>query len=521
MILNKLRNKIWIEEILKNMINGFCISSIIFFSFVTIAHFFPIVYVLKKSVLMLLILMGLSVCVGFFRRPSIQKTAVIGDELGLKERLVTYLEYKNEDSAMIENFKEELSSTLGVFDLVKAYKIKLSIKRILINFVVCILAIGIYFIPSSSMNVATNQEMIHKELKEESKKIHELKEKIKNDLEDENLNMEQKEKIILTLEKTEEKLKSSFDYDEGAIDVMDAQKKIKEMNSENLGKELKSLVGAFDGIGQKESIKDAFASGDVEKINQQLKSKFFSKEEQKKIIENMNEIEKNLGNQEMKKELLNKMKTTIEEEPTGERLAKALEDMKETKKLKQLAKETESKLNSMKERLLAKGDEGFKGISGEEKASDFAKGQNEDTQNGEMTHQKGNEIAQGDRGNQHMENANGLGGSNGTNFENENATEKLGKVERQENATRLGKDKEDASFVKASWQKDGKFTDKESDQAMAQRGEHEALDVLHGKFQKQGMEYIKKQQIPLSRRELVLAYFNKLNGGAENGETNH
>jgi hypothetical protein len=411
---------------------------------------------------------------------------------------------------------------LRAFDLVKEYKIKLSFKRIFISFVFCILAIGIYFIPSASMKVAKNQEMIHKELKEEAEKIHELKEKIKNDLEDEDLNIEREEEILLTLEKTEEKLKHSFNYDEGAVDITDAQKKIKEMHRENLEKELKSLAGVFDGVGQEESIKEAFASGNVDQINQQLKNQVFSKEEQKKIIENMYEIEKSLGREESKKkDLLNKMKTTIEEEPTGERIAKGLKDLQETKKLKKLAEEVESKLSSMKERLLAKGDDGFKGISGEEKAHDFAKGENEDTQNGEMTHQKGNEIAQGDKGSQHMENANGLGGSNHTDFENENATEKLGKVERQENATRLGKGKEEASFVKASWQKEGKFTDQESDQAMAQKGEDEALNALYGKFQKQGMEYIKTQQIPLSRRELVLAYFNKLNGGAENGRKNH
>jgi hypothetical protein len=424
---------------------------------------------------------------------------------------------------MIENFKEELSSILTVFDLVKKYKMKVRLKRIIISFLLLTLGTGIYFIPSASMNVAKNQEIINRELREEAAKIHELKDDFKKYLEDENLDSKQKEKIILTLEKVEKKLKNSFDYDEGAADVIDAQKKIKAMNGENLGEELKSVAGVFDGLGQEEkSIKEAFVSGDAEKISQKLNNHTFSKQDQEKIIDHINEMEKRLGSQDDgKKELLNKMKTALEEESTGEKLSKALEDVEENKKIKKFTEETESKLTSMKERLLAKGDQGFKGLSGDEKPHDFAKGENEDTKNGEMTTQKGNEIVQGDMGNQHMENANGLGGSNGTDFENEKSTERVGKVERQNQSTRLGKNKEEASFVKSCWQKGGKLTNKESDQAMAQKGECESLNTLYGEFQKQGMNYVEKQQIPLSRKELVLEYFNKLNGGVRNGRGNH
>ncbi|QXM05246.1 hypothetical protein [Crassaminicella indica] len=516
--LKQLRNKIWIEKMLESIINAFCISSIGFFLCISGAHFFPIVYALKKSLVFILGVIILGIMIGFFKRPSIQETALLGDSLGFQERLLTYLEYKHEENVMIENFKEELASALAVFDLVKKYKIKLPTKRIIMSVLLFFLATGIYFIPSLSMEVANDQEAVHKELKEEAQKLAALKDKLEKSLEDKASISEEKEELFFILEETEEKLKNSFDYDEGAVNVMEAQKKIKNISSEKLGEELKSVAGVFEGLGQNgEAIKDAFASGEVEKAVKALSQQSFSQKEQKRIIENIEEMEKRLKSSEyMKKELLKNMKTALKEQPTGERISQAIENNKQNKEIKKMVEEAESKLTSMKERLLAKGDKGFNSVGGEEKAHDFANGENEDTRNGEISNQMGNERVLGEAADHSMKEANGVGGSNGTDFEYEELMGKEGTLERQA-SSRLWKNEQESSFLKASWQDEGKFISKESDHAVATNGENVSLDYLYRKFQKEGMEYIKKQEIPLSRKEMVLQYFNKLNGGLENG----
>ncbi|MBF8982524.1 spore cortex biosynthesis protein YabQ [Lutibacter sp. B2] len=515
-ILNKLRRKIWISNIVKSLIDVLFIASIGFLCFIIIAHITPVVYVFNKGLILITYMIILGFIVGVLRRPSIVKTALVGDKLGLKQRLETYLEYKNCDVFICEIFKEETEDTLDNFNLLKKYKFNIQWKKVLISCVVCVLSVGIYFIPSLSMDKAIEKQDINKELKEEAKNISELKKNIGQDEEDENISENYKKEILLSLDNLEKKLNKSFDYNEGALQVSDMEKKLKKMNSKNTSEDMKCIAGIFDGLDNEENLqKEMFSYKNVNTYNK-LNNEEFTDKEQERISENIKTMQKSSKNyNDKQKELLNKIKTTTEDKNlSGNKLQELIK--KDNKKMEKFEKDAQTKLTSMKERLLAKGNEGFKSLGGEEKGADFAKGENDDHKNGEINNEKSDQMAIGDDGNQRIKSSSGVGGS-GIGGDSEDDVAKEGKVDKNNKVTRLGEDGNNRSNVKGNWQNEGSITNKYSEDVILVNGEFKSMDSMYNIFKKEGMEYISKQEIPLEHRQLVIEYFDKLNRGQQNG----
>ncbi|MCT4592891.1 MAG: hypothetical protein N4A57_01245 [Anaeromicrobium sp.] len=512
-ILSKLRRKIWIGNILKSLINGVLISSIGFLFITIVAHITPIVYVFNKAFILITSIIILGIIVGVLRRPSIVKTALIGDKLGLKERLETYLEFKDKDSFICEMFIEEAEDSLENFNVLKKYKLNIQWKKVLISSLVCALSVGIYFVPSLSMNKAIEKEHINKELKEEGKNVSELK---KNIEEDEDIGEDHKKEILLSLDDLEKKLNKSFDYNEAALQVSDMEKKLKKINNEMTRSNMKSIAGIFNGLDNEYvPLEEMFQTGDLDSFNA-LKDKKFTTKEQETISENIKKMEKlNKNYNSKEKEMLNEIKTALEDKKlTSDKLEDIIEN--NDKKIDKFAKDTETKLKSMKERLLAKGNEGFKGLGGEEKGSDFAKGQNDDYENGEINNKKSEEMAIGNGGNKSIKSSSGVGGS-GIGGDSEDTIPKEGEVDKKDEATRLGEDGTNISNVEGNWHNEGNITNKYSENVIEVKGEFKSMDHMYNTFKKEGMDYISKQEIPLEHRQLVIEYFNKLNRGQQNG----
>lgn len=516
-VIGKLRKKIWINRIQKDMTCTFSIGATGVFVWVLTGHILPIVYLLKKIVFFIAVMLPLGIIVGLCSRPSLRYTILVGDGLGLQNRLSTYMEYRNEEDSIIEVFKEEVEEALDEKDIVKDYKICFPWKIVMLGFFILVLSLGLYFLPSRGREDAQKRETIHQDLMEESKKLEEARKEIEEDLSENHDKVQEPEyKILLSLQNLEKKLNRSYDYQHAAAYIADTQKKVMSYNEEIEKKNRERYAGIFNGIDEEhKSLKSAIAANDIDKACEILKKEDFTVEDKKKIRENIEKIKKGFDEEqnEYKDSLTNEIKTALEEEKMGEKLSELLQRHHTIKKEFQIAEQTTIKLQSMKERVMDKSStDGFKSFDGSEKGTDFARGENESTENGEASNANADELALGNEGNKSMGDANGLGGGSGKAYGSSDEA-KEGKVEKQELATRLGVEAGETSYVQSTWQETGEIINKKADQVVSIEGESQELDRLYKNFKEEGMEYVLKQEIPLEYKELVIHYFDTLYGG--------
>lgn len=499
--LKKLRNKIWIDNIIGCLIDSLLIYSLIILGFTIIIHVIPIVYFIKKYIIIGAILLGVGIIRGIIKRPSIKNTALIGDKMGLKDRLITYIEYKNNDASIINLFKDDLKETLDGFNVIKNYKIHIKFKRISISLLVIVLSLGIYFVPSSNKDIAIEKQNINKDIKQEAQNVANIKKEIKEKLDKENLDKKDKEIILSSLDNLEKKLNKADDYNQGSVDINDTQSELNEINESYMN----YLSSVFDGVSQKHNgLKTSINSGNIDSIKQALTNEEFNQKEKNKMIDNIDKM-KNSTNSEA----LNKIKDCLKkDDSSGKDIANILN--KDKKKLK-ISKKADIKLESMKERMLSKEGEGFKSF-GDKKGSDFVNGDNDELDNGENGFEKPNEMAMGNAGNKKMANSNGIGG-NVDSSSDSNKKSQEGHIKRNEESTRLKDNCNQISSVSGVTGEDGVINNKYSDNVSEIKGDYKSLDSIEKEFSKEGMDYILKQDIPLEDRDLVTDYFKKLNGG--------
>ncbi|WP_129597397.1 hypothetical protein [Anaerophilus nitritogenes] len=492
--LKKLRIKIWIHRIIKSLIFSLGVFSISFFMFMIVIHFYPVVYSFQKAMGFMSIFIFVGLLFGILKRPTLYETASIGDQLGFQERFVTYLEYKEKKDCIIKIFIEEVKEALEDFPILEKYKIKTPVKLILANILMISLSIGIYFIPSSSMEIASEKENIHKELKEEAKKVEELKKEIQKKNPSKNM--------ITSLEELQKELENAYDYESGAAHVSSIQEQIENENDDIFMSEI------LDGISSKQKLQSQWSKNHEEAL-ENIKNTHFSKDEKEKMKENIKNMMKTKN--EDKKEKLKKINTALEKNNTGKEIVKALENGKKSKEVKE---SLDVKLDAMKERLLAKGEKGFKGNGGEEKLSDFAKGESKEEQNGELSQNSSDALALGNMGNQSMKSPSGVGGDK---IDASDGEALEGKVNRQDQSTRIGENKGDSSYLKGQWNDGGAIKDGNKEEVSSRRGDESSLEGYERDFKNTQMDYVEKLTIPIKHKQLVLEYFKKLNGGEEDG----
>lgn len=499
--LKKLRNKIWVNNIIGCLINSLLIYSLIILGFTIIIYVIPIVYFIKKSIIIGAILLGLGIIRGIIKRPSIKNTALIGDKMGLKDRLITYIEYKNNDDSIINLFKNDLKETLDSFNVIKNYKIHIKFKRIIISLLVIVLSLGIYFVPSNNKDIAIEKQNINKDIKQEAQNVADIKKEIKEKLDKENLDKKDKQILLSSLDNLEKKLNKADDYNQGSIDINEAQSELNEINESYMN----DVSSVFEGVKQgNNSLETAIDSGNIDRIKQALMDEEFNQQEKNKMIDNIDKIQNSTNS-----EALNKIKDCLKKgDSSGKDIADILN--KDKKKLK-IAKKAHMKLESMKERMLSKEGEGFKSF-GDKKGSDFVNGDNDELDNGENGFEKPSEMVMGNAGNKKMANSNGVGG-NVDSTSDSNKQSKEGHIKRNEESTRLKDNGNEISSVSGVTGEDGIINNKYSDNVSEIKGDYKSLDTIEKEFSKEGMDYIFKQDIPLEDRDLVTEYFKKLNGG--------
>lgn len=505
--LKKLQKKIWLRRFLHIAVTTGLLVSIALLLFMIFLHFTPINLVLNKVRYLLLLGLILILVGVIFKKPSLKETALIGDTLGMQERLITYWEFKNTSLPLLDDLIEETEDRLNS-NFLKQYKVNVNIKKILLSFFIIILSVGIYFIPSTAQQTAWQRQEINKSLKEEVKNVQEIKKELENENPE---NDSENEAFLEELDQLEKQLRKSFTYQEAALQVGHTQKSLSDQfKKNNLSKT--ELTGIFQGLAGREQqeLFNALENDDLASLIQTLEETNFSASEQNQMLSNIEELQKKdlLSKGEQLAELKNSLEKGAD---SAKKLANLLKEQQAKKKAWEKVAESETKLQSMKERLLAKSGDGFKGLGGQEKNSEYALGENDNLEQGELTEENSQEIALGKMGNKSMSSSTGKGGG-----EDISASQKrdaaFGDIAKEAGqGTNLQSQEE--SIIQGEWEETGKIVNRDVDDVIAVEGESTDLPTLYKQFQKEKSAYVYKFNIPLEDKDLVHQYFNQLSGG--------
>lgn len=500
-ILKKLLKKLWLERLLKNLINVLLMSSIGIFVLVLYSHFTLIFYLKEKLFYISFILFIATLLKTIIKKPSLDEAARLGDKLGLKEKLLTYIEFnsRNDESEVFQIFRNDLEDKLQEFDLIKKYRMDIRPKKILVAFIIVVLAVGTYFIPSFSREMALEKESINKNIKKEVSKIKEEKKDIVENIKDK----ETKEEVSEVIKKLNKELNKTYEYDKALKEIAKAEEKLNYIKEKKHNKNLQRVSSLFKGTDiENRDLNNKLKDGIIDDSILKENNFSISKEDKKKILDNLKSNKEFSSSKEFKDKI---QKELSKEDLTTKDLIKSIKNQKDEIKFA-------SEFRNSKEKLTAKKDEkNFENGQGDKKSKDFSMGEKESSHKyGESSKNGGIQEKIKGEGNSKSEDNNVIGGSKTGNNKEVKESANNGTIGRYDKETKQGA-KGNISNLKSKVNKEGKLINKSIEEVTGEIGERQYMKNKWLEYKKQGMDYILKYEIPIDKEDIVIEYFKELN----------
>ncbi|MCR4435139.1 MAG: hypothetical protein QHH06_07125 [Clostridiales bacterium] len=514
----KLRNRLWLEHILRCSINALLAWALCALALAAAAHAVILVQVLPKCAFAALLILSAGLAAGLLMRPGLEAAARAGDALGLMDRLSTYLEYREGRGPVLEAFREEVRDAVEGFRPAERYRLRIGWRRLLAALLLAALSAGVFFIPSANTRAAALKQQVHQDLKEEAENVARLAQQAEQEKEEgtgEGVSRDRTPDILRSLQK---KLAAGYSYEEAALNVSAAQKELEARRKEAAGEDLKGLAGIFDGMGSPyREARALLESGKAEDAAKAVQALSLTGEEQQRMLDNIRRLQStaDADSTSPRGEALEKLKAAAEKGVLdGQKLSDAFTGALAKKQEPEAADEAEAKLQSLKERLMAKGREGFDSDGRDRKSSAFTEGENAGMKDGEAGGGSPSGTALGEAGNTAVRSPDGKGGGGVSDGSGGDEKGREGQVDRSEASALPAPEGGSASQVKGKWQEgQGDIKSKQSDRVAETAGQLMDRDSLYRQFKQEGMEYVSKYEIPSGEKPVVLEYFNRLNGG--------
>lgn len=513
-VIRKLRQRIWLNNILDSLSKAFILSSSLIFLLSIGGHVATLTNRLPRAAWLLAGFSAAAVITGMVRRPGLEQAAREGDGIGMQDRLTTYLEYGHRQGQVIEDFKAELDDALAQFDPVQGCKIKSQLKPALATVLLLAAAACIFFIPSAHVKEARSMEAINRELKQEAQKV----ESLKKTLEEENGISESgsETQAAQVLARLEKRLNNGSGYLESALEVENAIKEIDGLQTGFTAEEARALAGVFDGAGADLArAASLLRHGDSEKAADLLAHTDITEQQRQILLKNTRQMLANGEADDRTKQRLEQLETRLNQEGMETQgLAAAIQPKPEDRQAADKMRTVGTKLESMKERLLAKAGDGFQSPGGNYQGDDVAEGENPDRKNGEITGNQASSLAQGNEGSPGWRSPNAVGGGVPGGGAGE-ASGREGRVAEGDSPTwggsgSAGEQQQLQGSTRASG---GRIEERISDRVVGLAGESGRHDALTGNFGSAELEYLDKYQVPADKKQMVMEYFRSLKGG--------
>lgn len=298
------RRKLHMERAVNTAFKVFLGCSFVLLGISVMAMFIPIPFLELWMYRSALLGVSLAVFLMIFMYPSTKKTIYRADKLGLKERLITAWELRNETNAEAKLQRDELRSYIEKVNLKKLYKFRFQYRTLILAVIISVIAVGMTFIPTSSKAEAEEQAELKKKIEEQIDKLEAEKERL---YEKYDIPEEQKAEIDQQLEELKKQLAEAKTQEEALKKLAIAKNEMKKLDPNEMKKDLQKLGEGLQQ-GNLKKMGDALKNEDLDAVKKELEEllqKMENGELTEEEIEALKEAAQSLDSEELKEALEN------------------------------------------------------------------------------------------------------------------------------------------------------------------------------------------------------------------------
>lgn len=259
----KLKREAMIKSLILALAVGFLLSAIV--SIVSFATARNILWI--SLVCWAVATVGLSALFYFkLYRPNVKMTAERVDEVGLEERVITMVQFKDQDNPMLKRQREDAKTALGN---VSAKQVKMRFPKVLLIVLAVLAAVAIFMMSYSTVLAVNAENMqeeppVEEELSEEDQIIRELLEALREEIDSAKISDELRSQLHKLVDDLEDSLKPEDSLEVKVAKIMDTADKIHKLiedylNRSTIAEELMKHDTTYD-LGK------AIDSKDVDKM---------------------------------------------------------------------------------------------------------------------------------------------------------------------------------------------------------------------------------------------------------------
>ncbi len=279
---SKLKREAFLKSLLAALTIGFLLSALV--SVISFATARDILWI--ALVVWGVATAGLTVTFYFtVYRTDIKQTAARVDEIGLEERVITMVQYRDSDSAMLKRQREDAQEALQT---VSAGQIKTRVSRILVILLAVLACLSIFMMSYSTVLAGRAKELsekppVEEELSEEDKIIQQMIDELRKTIDEAEVSAELKTTLHGLVDDLEASLRPEDSLEVKVAKIVETADEIHRLieeylNRSTIAEELQKYDTTYElgkAIGSQDAtqIKDAFQMmyGRIEPLVQQAK----------------------------------------------------------------------------------------------------------------------------------------------------------------------------------------------------------------------------------------------------------
>ncbi len=275
-LLKPLRTRHYFSKLMIYASYSLLVFSSVLLVIVTLSRIIPVTFIWTKIIAALIVSLVLGFLWSIYKYPSLYDTARLVDTFGLKERTITALELKGNNSKLAELQKIDATSSLEKEDIKKQISIKPSMKIVIIAMIMIFSSFILGFINTPSHEEALLKEKNKNIIKNEVENIKKVEKEIK---EEKLLTLEEKKQIENTLKELRKKLDKSEnmkDIQKEALKVKkelkDIEKRLRQEKLEDIAKKLSDKEFTKELAENLKNRDGEKTAESIEKMAEQLKN---------------------------------------------------------------------------------------------------------------------------------------------------------------------------------------------------------------------------------------------------------
>ncbi len=334
-LLKPLRIRFYFNKLMVYSLYSLLGFSTVLLMIMILSKIMPITFIWTKLTIALIVALVLGLVWSIYKFPSYYDTARLVDEFGLKERTITALELRGNDSRLAELQKKDAVNSLAKEEIKKKILIKPSMKIVILTMVMIFTSIIVGFIKTPSNEEALIKEKNRQIIKNEIEKIQKVEKEIK---EEKQLTLEEKKQIENMLKELKKKIDKPDNMKDVQKEALKAKKELKEIEEKLRQEKLEDIAKKLSDkkftkeLAENLKNRDAEkAAESIEKMAEQLKN--MNKEELESLAKDMAALAEQLKNNPELSESFNQLSQAISQNVEGNmddaKLANSLNSLSE------------------------------------------------------------------------------------------------------------------------------------------------------------------------------------------------